>query len=388
MEKVIVMLLTYNEKKNIGAMIEFLEKRVFPDISNYNMEILVVDDYSPDGTDDIVRDKMKKYKNIQLSSGERNGIGAAFKRGVFFAKEEMGADAIIKMDADFQHNPYNVIDLVKKYHEGYDYVIGSRFVKGGSVPKEWGAYRRSLSKYGGLFTRFLLFFPNINIVKDVSSGLKLASIKNIICKIDFSKISNGFYYTTQLLYQVVKMEAKFIEIPIGFKLRSAGDTKMPFSNVIGTFIAMVVLGLRSHETLKFIKFCTVGFIGYVINAIAMEGLYRLEIPLGFSAAIGTELAIISNFSLNNIWTYSKEKITGFRNIIKKFFQFNIAILGAVLIQGLIVEGLAHFFGNQFRQFYLVIAIVFFVIPYNYTMYNIFIWRTWKIQSIERLLRRK
>lgn len=388
MEKVVVIIPTYKEKKNIGAMIEFLEKKVFPKIGNYNMGILVVDDNSPDGTDDIVRDKMKKYKNIQLSSGERKGIGAAFKRGVFFAKEKMGADAIIKMDADFQHDPYYVIDLVKKYHQGYDYVIGSRFIKGGSVPKEWGVYRRFLSKYGGLFTRVLLFFPNINTVKDVSSGLKLASVRNIINKIDFSKISNSFYYTTQLLYQVVKMEAKFVEIPIGFKLRNVGDTKMPFSNIIGTFVAMVVLGLRSHETLKFIKFCIVGFSGYIINAITMEGLYRLGIPLGFSAAIGTELAIISNFSLNNIWTYNKEKITGFKNIIKKFLQFNIAILGAVLIQGLIVEGLAYFFGDQLRHLYLVIAIVFFVIPYNYTMYNIFIWRTWKIQSIERLLRRK
>ena len=386
-EKIVVMLPTYKEEKNIGPMIEFLEKKVFPKIKKFEMAILIVDDNSPDRTADIVKKKMKRYKNIGLSQDDKRGIGAAFKRGIFYAADMMEASAVIKMDADFQHDPYYVIDLVREYEAGYDYVLGSRFIKGGSVPVEWGFYRKALSKYGGLLTRFLLFFPYINTIKDVSSGLKLISVEKILRKVDFSKISSGFYYTTQLLYQAVQMEANYIEIPIEFKLRNAGDTKMPFSNVVGTFFAMVSLSLKSKETLKFFKFCMVGFSGYIINALALELFFRLGIPLGFSAAIGTEMAIISNFSLNNIWTYNKEKITGLKNIIRKFFQFNIATLGAVVMQGLVVEGLSSAFGDQLRQLFLVIAILLLVIPYNYFMYNIFIWRTWRIPVFERFIGR-
>ncbi len=385
MKEVVVIIPTYNEKENIGRMIDVLEEEVFPQIKDTQMEVLVVDDKSPDGTADIVKEKMKRYSNVILSLGNRQGLGAAYQRGMNYAMKEMKADAVIEFDADFQHDPKHIIDLVKKFNEGYDYVIGSRFVKGGSIPEDWGFYRNFLTKYGGLFSRAVLFFPHINKVKDVSTGLKLTRIKGVLDKVDFNRISEGFYYKTQMLYQIVNLEGvKVIEIPLQFRLREAGETKMPFSTVIGTFIAIIIIRLTDPKTLKFLKFATVGFIGYLINALGLEGFYRLGLMPGIAAALGAELAIISNFTLNNVWTFGKEKITGFKKIIWKFFQFNLTSLGAVLIQGVVVGLLAKFFGDQYRQLYLIIAIAFFVIPYNYSMYNIFIWKSWKIPFLKKL----
>ena len=120
MSKVVVVIPTYNEAKNINKMIDVLTKDIFPQITNNDMWLLVVDDKSPDGTADVVREKQKKHKNIVLSLGDKQGLGAAYKRGMKYAMEKMGADAVIEFDADFQHPPKYIIELVKKFNEGYD----------------------------------------------------------------------------------------------------------------------------------------------------------------------------------------------------------------------------------------------------------------------------
>lgn len=245
MEKIIVVIPTYNEKENISRMIEILESEIFPKIKNYKMGILVVDDSSPDGTSNVVIEKMKKYKNIDISVDEKKGLGVAVKRGIKFAINKIKADVVIELDADFQHDPKYVLDLVKKYSEGSDFIIGSRFIKGGTTPINWGFYRKFLSKYGGLCTRIILFFPHINLVSDISSGLKLMSVKNVLNKVDLSKISSGFYYKTQLIYQAVSLGIRIDEIPIKFKAREKGITKMPFSNILETLIAVIILRLTN-----------------------------------------------------------------------------------------------------------------------------------------------
>ena len=250
MKKIVVILPTYNEKENIGDMIEALENHIFPEIKDCEMSILVVDDNSPDGTGETVKEKMNKYKNLELSSGEKEGLGKAFNRGIDYAITRMDANAIIKMDADFQHDPKYIIDMVAKYNEGYKYIIGTRFLNGGRFPKELGLYRRILSKYGGMLTRIILFAPHINIVSDVSSGLKLVDVEAVLKKVDFHSISSGFYYTTQLLYQAVIIGTKIVEIPIEFGVRKKGKTKMPFSNVPGTLKAMIKLRLNKGKMKK------------------------------------------------------------------------------------------------------------------------------------------
>ena len=383
MSKIVIIIPTYNEKENAGRMVDVLEEEIFPKIKNNQMEILVVDDKSPDGTADVVRQKMKEFENITLSLGDKEGLGAAYKRGMQYAMEKMEAGAVIEFDADFQHDPKYIIDLIDKFNEGYDYVIGSRFIKGGSYPQEWSFYRKFLTKYGGLFSRIVLFFPNINKVKDVSTGLKLTRVKNILEKVDFSKIANDFVYKTQILYQIVNMGAKVIEIPLQFKLRERGETKMGFETVIGTFRAIILLRLTDPKILHFIKFGTVGFTGYLVNAFFLYLFAKIGFWEWAAWATSTELAIIANFTLNNLWTFRAEKIGGAKRLSYKFLQFNLTSSGALLIQTSLGTLGVALFGPQYRQLLLPFIVLFLVMPYNYFMANVVIWKRWKLPFLKK-----
>src|SRR3989344_2137400 len=103
-----IILPTYNEKGNIEKIIPILEEEVFPKIKSHKMSILVADDNSPDGTAAEVKLLMKKWKNIDLSVGEKNGLGAAYVRGMTYAVEKMGAEIIFEFDADGQHDPKKI----------------------------------------------------------------------------------------------------------------------------------------------------------------------------------------------------------------------------------------------------------------------------------------
>src|SRR4030043_741293 len=382
--KIVVIIPTYNEKENITKMIEVLEKEVFPKIKKYEMEILVVDDHSPDGTAEVVKEKMKKYENIELSLGKKEGLGAAYIRGMKQAMEKMKAVAVSEFDADFQHDPHYIIDLVKKFDQGYDHVIGSRFVKGGLIPKEWGLFRKILTTFGGLFSRIVLFFPKINTVKDTTTGLKLTKTQGVLDRIDFSRLSSGFFYKTQILYQLVQNKAKIVEIPLRFKVREIGTSKLSSKDVIVTLISVIILRLQDPKTIQFMKFAVVGFIGYLVNAIGLEGFYRAGLSPGPATAIATELAIISNFILNNFWTFAEKKIVSIRQLPYKFVQFNLTSMGALIIQTIVVWVGTSFLGDQWRQILLILAIGFLVLPYNFFMYTTFIWKTRKSKLFGRL----
>lgn len=250
MKKVTIILPTYNEKENIAMMIPVLENEIFAKVTDFEMSILVVDDNSPDGTKEVVLEKIHEYGNIRLLTGEKQGLGKAYNRGFDYAIKEMNADAVICMDADFQHNPKYVFDLLDEYDNGSLFVLGSRFVKGDRFPKELGLFRKILSKYGGLLSRMILFFPKINLSTDVSSGFSLIDVKNVLNKIDFTSIYSGFYYKTQILYRAILIGIKIDEIPIDFEIRRSGKTKMPISNVFGTLKAMLSLRLNKNKIKK------------------------------------------------------------------------------------------------------------------------------------------
>lgn len=188
------------------------------------MILLVVDDYSPDGTGKIVEEKMKKYKNLYLSEGKHLGLGAAYARGFRYAIEVLHADAVMEMDVDFQHDPNDVPRFVAEFDKGYDYILGSRYVSGGSIPKQWGLERKFLSIVGNLiYQTGLLMFD----VHDFTTGYRLARVKGFLDDIKFEKVfSKSFAYKTRLLYEMRKRGAKVKEIPIKFGLRETGDSKM------------------------------------------------------------------------------------------------------------------------------------------------------------------
>lgn len=374
--KVVVIIPTYKEVENIGRMLDTLAKDEFPQIKNHSMQILVVDSKSPDGTGDVVREKMKKHKFIHLLETDKDGLGADYVKGMKHAMHEMKADAIIEFDADFQHDPKDIKRLVAAMDAGADYAIGSRYVPGGAIPKEWGLNRKIMSFFGSTFARIVLFHFSIH---DMTSGMKLTRTE-YLKKVDLDHLLSKYYaYKIHILHAIVKQKVKVVEVPIVFHERKEGSSKISKKDLIDSF--MVVVKLRLMDSARFLKFATVGFIGYVINALGLELFYRAGLSSGLAAAGGAELAIISNFLLNNYWTFKSQRVTNLVKLLTKFVQFNFTSIGAVIIQGVVVGVGTALFGDNLRQVMLFVAVAFFVVPYNYAAYNILIWKTWKVPGL-------
>lgn len=385
----VIVIPTYNEADNIGKMIEYLNSKTFPNIiakkdnltQNWDMKILVVDGNSPDGTGKVVEKEAKKYKNTFLyTETSKDGIGAAYLKGFKYAIDKLDADFVFEFDGDFQHPPETIPLMLKAMEDGYDYVIGSRKIKGGSNPKGWGAKRVFFSEFGGFVARFIMFFPFKNFfqVTDPTTGLKVTRVKGFTDKMDLDwkgdrLLTKSFGYKLQLLFETLKMGAKFKEVPLKFHVRNAGESKIEAKTAKDIFRVAVLLRLKDDTTKRFIKFGTVGFIGFLINAFFLNLFSKfMSAPLPWT--LSAEVSIVSNFILNNSWTFKKQKISGSSNVVKKFFQFNLSSVGAIIIQSIFGTLAEFIFGPGHKTLYLAIIIVFLVLPYNWTMYNLVIWK--------------
>ena len=186
--KIVVVIPTYNEAGTVGQVVEELVGKVFPKIKGHEMELLVVDDHSPDGTGKIIREKMKKYRRISLLEGEKQGIGMAYARGFRYAITKMGAGAVMEMDGDFQHDPQDVPRFIAELDKGYDYIIGSRYVPGGAIPKEWTIDRKFFSVVGNLIYQVSLLMFDVH---DFTTGFRLARVHGYLDRINFEMVQGS-----------------------------------------------------------------------------------------------------------------------------------------------------------------------------------------------------
>ena len=399
MEKVVIVMPAWNEEDNISKMIEELVDGEFPKI-NAEMHLLVVDNHSKDRTEEIVKEASKTRNNVHIiQQGDKSGLGWAYINGFKYAMKELGADAVMEMDADFQHPPRFVKPMVEAYLQGADYVIGSRYIQGGSIPKEWALFRKAVSYFGNLFIRIVLVKPKIH---DLTTGFRLTRVKGVLENMDLDNLMEPgrFAHKVDLLYQAIKNSKKTVEVPLEFASRTQEKSKFNTKEMIATFRVATILGIKDKA--RFIKFGTVGFAGYLVNAIALELFADTSITLGlanvfkglkntllafiaepsaWAAAFAAELAIINNFIFNNIWTFKEKKITGFLAIIKKFLAFNLSTVGAIVIQFIVIGVMVVFLGDTrlIRQLGILLAMPL-VLSYNYVMYNLFIWKTWSFSK--------
>lgn len=391
MPTAVVVIPTYNEADNIGRMIEYLTSKTFPPIKNYQMHILVVDGNSPDGTGKIVQKYATKHKNVHLlTETSKDGIGAAYLKGFQYAIDKLKADFIFEFDSDFQHPPETIPLMLTKAEEGYDYIIGSRKIKGGSNPAGWGFKRLFFSEVGGFTARLIMFFPFKNFwrVTDPTTGLKLTRVKGFIDQMNLTNYSRlysrSFGYKLQLLFETLAMKARFCEIPLNFQVRNAGESKIEAQTAKDIFRVAILLRWHDPFIQKFLKFGIVGGTGFLINFFGLKFLNQtfshLPLQIGvinfIANAISAEIAIISNFIFNNLWTFKAEQITGVGDYLAKFITFNLSsIVGGILVPSLIVGLGSQVLGDHYRQLLLVVAIFGFTIPYNWFVYNKFIWKT-------------
>jgi len=231
---------TYNERENIGKMIDMLFLEYFPKINFAQMYLVVVDDNSPDGTADVVRSRMTRYSNLSLLVGEKKGLGHAYVRGFKYSFDQIKPDAVIEMDADFQHNPVYLLTMADLFRKGADYVICSRFIRGGSIPVSWEWYRKLLSYLGNRFASFMLNLPNIH---DVTTGFRLTRTRGIFENIDLDSLMalDQFAFKVDLLYQTVKISRNIKEIPIDFATREMEQSKFNLMEIIATLKVIVRL---------------------------------------------------------------------------------------------------------------------------------------------------
>jgi len=367
--KAVIILPTYNERENIKAMLTKLVS-VTRLIKGYTFTYLVVDDTSPDGTQDVVKDFAKSNPNVKILSGQKEGLGKALLRGMTYAIDTLKADVIAQMDADLSHDPDRLPEFFKKISEGDDFVVGSRYIRGGSIPENWGLHRKIFSVVGNAIVRFGLGFPYVH---DWTGGYRV--FKKEYFEKAKAKVSrySGYVYQIAFLHNAIIEGARIGEVPIHFTDRRFGRSKIaPLQYIRNVFIYVGTARAKQLRHGPFAKFAVVGSVGFIINTTILELMVGRGFHPAMGSAIGAECAIISNFFFNNNWTFRGKRIQGLR-VIPKFLQFNATSIGALLIQsGTVALGTALFGVSMYRWFYLLGVGIGLI--WNYTMYSKVIWK--------------
>ena len=367
--KLVIILPTYNERDNIIRLLDMLHE-ILGSVKEYSIAYLVVDDTSPDGTRDVVLEYQKKYSDVSLISGAKEGLGKALLRGMTYAVEKMDAEVILQMDADLSHDPKVIPKFLTALNKGADFVIGCRYIKGGSIPDNWGIHRKIFSVAANSIVRFGLGVPSIH---DWTGGFRAFR------KVYFEKLRteveeySGYVFQIAFLHKSVLLGAKVCEVPIHFTDRRFGRSKIVPSEYIRKVMLYVWTSrLKEIFSHSFSKFLVVGSVGFIINTIILEILVKFGLHPTVGSILGAEAAILSNYKLNNSWTFKDRKI-GKENRLRKFLQFNTTSLGAMLLQAGSVQIGTHFYGvSEYRLFYLLG--IFLGLIWNYTMYSKVIWK--------------
>jgi dolichol-phosphate mannosyltransferase len=183
---------------------------------------------------------------------------------------------------------------------------------------------------------------------------------------------NRFAYKVDLLYQCIKNSKKTVEVPLQFEPRTTDKSKFNPKEMVSTFKVAIILGIK--DKMKLIKFGIVGGTGFVVNFVALRILRSYGFTETLSWVLSTEVAIINNYIFNNIWTFKDQEIKGLKQTIFKFLQFNLTSAGALLIQSIAGPIGVRLVGAQYDGLVLAFIVLFLVLPYNFTMYNLVIWR--------------
>lgn len=233
--KIAIIIPTYNERENIKKLISEIFK--VSKKNKLNTEALIVDDNSPDGTANVVKGLMKKYPIRLIQRSCKLGLGSAYVTG-FKETLKTDIDVVFQMDGDLSHSPEYLPNFVEKINRGFHVVIGSRKIKGGGT-EDWGIHRKIVSWGGNFIGRIM---AGIN-VKDITSGYR-AYKKEALQNIGLDEIkSDGYAFQLELLHKILKRNFKVVEVPIVFKDRKIGKSKLSKREIIKFFILALKLRL-------------------------------------------------------------------------------------------------------------------------------------------------
>jgi len=376
MKKALVVLPTYNESGTIEKVItEIFEQQ--EKANNWLIEILVVDSSSPDKTAEIVQKLQKKYSHLYLLLTKKEGLGKAYIRGFNYGLEKIQPAVYLEMDSDLQHNAKDIPKMLQKIEQGADFVIGARYIKGGSIPDDWGIHRKLFSVLGNQIVRFGFMYLKVHDWTDGYRAIKSWIVKKHLQEMEKYK---GYVFQIAFLDKAIKSGANVQEVPTRFAERKKGVSKIDSAG----FIIDIFKYLFQNSS--FIKFVIVGGTGFLVDVILF---YVFISSFKFQKALASLLSGLfstgGNYFLNNFWSFKHKQIQGgLLTHFFKFFTFVLISLGNLAIQYFGMLLCLKFFGDYFFSLfnfsfnialiYKVLLIFFLVIPYSYFMYNRFVWK--------------
>ena len=348
---------TYCESQNIA----FLVERVHQSLSRYSYELVVVDDNSPDGTSEIANSLSQQYPVRVITRRNERGLASAVVEGFKQARGEI----LGVIDADLQHPPEVIPELLENVRSGADVVIASRYVEGGGS-EGWSASRKIISKGSKLLAQVLL--SSARGIKDPLSGFFLLR-REVIDGVELSP--TGYKILLEVLVKGKATEVA--EVPYIFKVRERGTSNLTSGEGIRYLKHLTRLTGLQAGAMRFLKFGLVGLSGVLVN----EGLlWLLTENLGLyyllSAAIAVETAIITNFILNDIWTFRDRRTSGNRSLLGRGLKFNLVSLGGLGINIAILWTVTEVVGIS----YLISNLIGIAgaTLWNYTINTLWTWR--------------
>jgi dolichol-phosphate mannosyltransferase len=207
---------TYNEAENLPKLVSALLSLPL------DLSVLVVDDHSPDGTGEIADQLAERYRDkvFVLHRAGKQGLRSAYIEG-FQKAFDLGAAAVVQMDADFSHDPAVLPEMARRI-TSCDVVMGSRYVNGGSLDESWPAWRKMLSAFGNFYARTILNFP----MRDATTGFRMWR-RQVLQNMPLDRIrSNGYIFLVEMAYVAYLLKYKIGEVPIHFADRRWGRSKM------------------------------------------------------------------------------------------------------------------------------------------------------------------
>jgi dolichol-phosphate mannosyltransferase len=240
-DRVTVVIPTYNERDNLSHIVSA--------VTHQGYRLLVVDDSSPDGTGEVADLLAASEPRMSvLHRPHKEGLGPAYAAGFDRALSE-GAEIVVEMDADFSHDPTDLPRLVTAIDEGADLAIGSRYVPGGSTP-DWPLVRRLISRGGNIYARLMLGLK----VRDATAGFR-AFRADALRRLPYqSARASGYAFQVEMAYRASLAGLKVVEVPISFRDRTRGTSKMGSGIVIEAMRLVTIWGLaRMRHGARFWK---------------------------------------------------------------------------------------------------------------------------------------
>jgi dolichol-phosphate mannosyltransferase len=214
--RITIILPTYNEAENLPKLVSALLSLPL------DLTLLVVDDHSPDGTGRVADELSTRHsgKVVALHRAGKLGLRSAYMEG-FQKAFDLGAEAVVQMDADFSHDPAVLPEMARRL-ASYDVVTGSRYIEGGSLDERWPAWRRALSAFGNFYARTILTSP----LHDMTTGFRMWR-REALQSMPLDRIrSSGYIFLVEMAYVAYVMGFRITEVPIHFADRRWGKSKM------------------------------------------------------------------------------------------------------------------------------------------------------------------